>query len=114
MKLHTFLGSSLLAAACLLAGGSTLSVAHAGEYSFKVHNGTDDLITKILVSQNKKSWGFFKIGKGIKAGGNVNLVWDKSTDNEACEQWVKAVFNDGSESKPAKFDFCEDDLEIEF
>jgi len=66
------------------------------------------------VSENKKSWGFFDIGKGIKGGASVDLVWDKSTNNEACKQWVKAVWADGSESTPAKFDFCEDDLDIGF
>ena len=114
MKFQTLFRSFLLAVACLTAGGSTLSVAYAGDYSFTVHNATEDLITKILVSENKRSWGFFKIGRGIKAGASVKLVWDKSTDNEACDQWVKAVFDDGSESKPAKFDFCEKNLEIEF
>lgn len=88
--------------------------ASAEEYSFKVHNTTDTTITKILVSVDGKDYGFFDIGKGIKAGQTVTLTWDSSTNNEPCKEWVKAVFSDGSESKPAKFDFCEEDLELEF
>ena len=90
------------------------TTAFANDFSFKVHNGTDSRITKVLVSENRKSWGFFDVGRGIQPGATMNLVWDKSTNNEACKQWVKAVFADGTEAKPAKFDFCEDDLEIEF
>jgi hypothetical protein len=93
----------------------TVSVAQAAdEYSFKVSNKTESAIKKVLVSQDKKEWGYFNVGKGIGAGKTVTLVWDKSTDNEECKQWVKAVYADGEESEPAKFDFCEDDLEIEF
>jgi len=44
----------------------------------------------------------------------MTLVWSKSTDNEACVQWVKAVYADKTESKPVKFDFCEENLEMEF
>lgn len=103
------------AGACLLLNGTLISTAQAaGSYSFKVYNGTDSRITKILVSENRRSWGQFNIGSGIKPGATVKLVWDSSTDNEECEQYVKAVFADGSEARPAKFDFCERNLEIEF
>ncbi|WP_037085036.1 MULTISPECIES: hypothetical protein [Neorhizobium] len=88
--------------------------AHAAEYSFTATNGTKSPVTKVLVSENKKDWGYFDIGSGIKPGTTVDLVWDKSTNSESCTQWVKANFADGSESEPAKFDFCEDGLEIEF
>lgn len=114
MKLKKTIKVALFSAVCLIANATALSVAHAKEYSFRVHNSTDSRITKILVSENKRDWGFFDIGKGIKSGDNANLIWSKSTNNEACDQWVKAVFADGSEAKPSKFDFCENDLEIEF
>ncbi len=86
----------------------------AQEYSFIVHNKTDTRITKILVSEDGKTYGYFDIGKGIGAGKKVTLAWDKSTNNESCHQWVKAVYADGDESEPARFNFCEDELEIEF
>jgi hypothetical protein len=71
--------------------------AFADEYKFKVTNNTKTVITK-----------------GIKPGATVELVWDKSTNNEACKQHVKAVYADGSESEPAMFDFCESDVALEF
>lgn len=106
--------ATCLATLSLISGLAAPLAALANEFSFKVHNTTDTRITKILVSENRKSWGFFDVGRGIQPGKSMNLVWDKSTNNEACKQWVKAVFADGTEAKPAKFDFCEDDLEIEF
>ena len=93
---------------------SSLPLAAADEYSFTVSNKTEQKIKEVLVSQDKKTWGKFNIGSGIPKGKTVTLVWDKSTNNEACKQWVKAVYADGEESEPAKFDFCEEDLEIEF
>jgi hypothetical protein len=88
--------------------------AFAEEYSFKVTNNTDTKITKILVSEDGDEYGFFKIGSGIAPGKTVTLVWDSSTNGESCEQFFKAVFANGEESEPQKFDFCEDDVELEF
>ncbi|MFN2509602.1 MAG: hypothetical protein ABR589_12625 [Chthoniobacterales bacterium] len=84
------------------------------EYSFKVHNTTEDTITKLLASEDGKTYGFFDVGKGIKPGETVTLVWDKSTNDSSCEHYFKAVYEDGEESEPVKFDFCEEDLELEF
>lgn len=94
--------------------GLISTVAHAGDYSFTATNTTNSPITKVFVSENKKTWGYFDIGSGIKPGSTANLVWDQSTNSESCSQWVKAVYADGSESEPAKFDFCENGLEIDF
>lgn len=88
--------------------------AKADEYSFTATNTTGSTITKVFVSENKKEWGYFDIGSGIKPGKTANLEWDQSTNNENCTQWVKAAYADGSESEPAKFDFCEDGLELNF
>lgn len=111
-----FIAKTIAAAGvCLLLNGTLTTAAQAASsYSFKVYNGTDSRITQILVSENRRSWGQFNIGSGIKPGATVKLVWDSSTDNEECEQYVKAVFADGSEARPTKFDFCERNLEIEF
>ena len=95
------------------ANGFLVSGAHAEEYSFTATNTTNPAITELLVSDNKSDWVYFDIGNGIKPGETVNLVWSQSTNDEACEQWVKATFADGSESEPAKFDFCEDGLELD-
>ena len=100
---------------CLLVFGMTTAYVQAGdEYSFKVSNTSRTTIKKILVSENKSTWGEFDVGSGIRGGDTATLVWDASTNNEACKQWVKAVYSDGSETEPAKFNFCEKGLELEF
>ena len=92
----------------------SFSAFAADEYTFKVHNNSGQTIKKILVSEDGDEYGFFDIGKGIKAGATVSLVWDASTNGESCEQYFKAVFADGSESEPQQFDFCEEELTLEF
>jgi len=78
------------------------------EYSFTVDNATETSIKKILVSEGGKNWGHFDIGSGIAPGETAKLVWDKSTDNESCSQYIKAIYADGSYSEPTHFDFCEE------
>jgi hypothetical protein len=102
----------LLAVTAVLLVG-TVS-AHADDYKFSVHNNTNKAIKKILVSQDGEEYGFFDIGKGIKAGATVELVWDESTNGEDCSQFFKAVFDGGDESEPVQFDFCEEGLTLEF
>ena len=85
-----------------------------GNFSFKVKHTTKDTITKLLASTDDKDYGNFDIGKGIKPGETITLVWDKSTDKSDCEWFFKAVFADGEESEAVSFDFCEEDLELEF
>ena len=101
----------VIAAAATLA--LSLSVS-ADEYSFKVTNNTDTKINKILVSEDGNKYGFFDIGAGIAPGKTVTLVWDSSTDGEDCEQFFKAVFANGEESEPQQFDFCEEEVALEF
>ncbi len=115
MKVHNFAGT-LTVIASLFAGvlAANNATAAESEYSFKVHNNTRTKMTKLLVSEDKKEWGYFDIGSGIAAGGNMTLVWDSSTNNEGCNQYVKAAYADGSESEEAKFNFCEANLELEF
>jgi hypothetical protein len=85
------------------------------EYSFTVRNTTEDKITKLLASEDGEKYGSFDVGRaGIPAGKTVTLKWDKSTNDSNCEWFIKAVFEDGSETKAKKFDFCEEDLELEF
>jgi hypothetical protein len=92
-----------------------LTAAEDKEYSFKVTNTTKDKITKLLASPDGKSYGSFDIGKeGIPGGKTVTLAWDKKTNDSDCEWYFKAQFADGEESEAKAFDFCEDDLELEF
>ena len=85
-----------------------------GDYRFKVHNNTNVKLTKILVSEDGKDWGFFDIGSGIAAGATTELVWAKHTDNSGCDWYFKAQWSDGETSDPTKFDFCEEGLVLEF
>jgi hypothetical protein len=116
MNLQTRFKKSMLVACALLVTTFVTQLAFAADdqYSFKVKNTTDELITKILVSEDGEKYGYFDIGKGIKPGETVTLEWDKSTNSSSCKQWFKAVWESGEEGKPVKFDFCEDDLTLEF
>ena len=91
-----------------------VSAADDEGYTFKVKNTTDEKITKLLASEDGKEYGNFDIGAGIAPGKSMTLEWDKKTEDKSCEWYFKAVFADGEESEPVKFDFCEEDLELEF
>ena len=115
MKNHLKRAGAVFIAACTILVFSVSSMtASEGNYKFKVHNTTDETITKLHASPDGKTYGNFDIGKGIKPGQTVTLVWDKSTDEGECEHYFKATFSDGEESEAVKFDFCEDDLTLEF
>ena len=87
----------------------TLQVSNAlAEYSFTVQNSAETSIEKLLVSEDGDNWGYFDIGSGIAPNETAKLVWDKNTDDESCSQSIKAVYADGSYSKPANFDFCQE------
>ncbi len=112
-----FTGRMVLIGIMVLALAVTFGLAgkvSAQDYSFKVHNTTKNAIKKILVSEDGKTWGHFDVGRGIAPGATTTLVWDNSTNNEECKQYIKAVYDDGSESEPTIFDFCEKKLELEF
>lgn len=98
--------AALYAAAPVVALSLSPRSAHAGDYYFYVENKTNSRIVKLEVSEDKRDWGFFDIGRGIAKGRSSRLVWDESTNSEDCEQWIRARFADGSASEPAKFDFC--------
>lgn len=91
-----------------------MSSSAFAEYSFKLSNNTDNKIVGIEVSEDGKTWGKFDIGSGIAAGTTSKLVWDASTDEGNCEWTFRASFSDGSVSDDVDFDFCEEDLELEF
>lgn len=82
--------------------------ASAQQWYFWVENSADANIQKLLVSENKRHWSYFEIGEGIASGEKAKLVWDESTNNQSCNQWIKAEFSDGGESTPTKINFCKD------
>ena len=114
MRVKSNYGKFLMLAIALVLMSGTLSLAKTFDYRFKVHNNTKQDIKKLQVSEDGKQWGDFDIGSGIKAGATEELVWDKSTDNGACEQYFKVRFADGEWSEAVKFDFCEKGLILEF
>jgi len=114
MKAYSNLAKVSMLTLALVLMSATLGLAKSNEYKFKVHNNTKQAIKKLLVSIDGKKWGEFDIGSGIKAGATETLIWDKSTDNEPCEQYFKVQFADGEWSDAVKFDFCEAGLVLEF
>ena len=112
MSIRNTFKTALLCAAVAL---PALHAVAADQWHFKVTNATESRITKLQVSEDKKEWGDFDIGKGIAPGKTETMVWDSSTDNEGCDQWIRAKFSDGSTSPPSQQNFCEDlDTPIEF
>lgn len=108
------LRKSLLTAAFILVI-SAVGFAQSDEgYTFKVFNNTNMTIKQILVSEDGEEYKYFDIGNGIGIGKTATLVWDESTDDESCTQFFKAVFSNEEVSEPVEFDFCEDDLVLEF
>lgn len=114
MKVYRNLGTALTLGLALVLMSATLSFAKSNDYKFKVHNNTRQAIKKLQVSIDGKKWGVFDIGDGIAAGATEELIWDKSTDNEPCEQYFRVQFADGEWSDAVKFDFCEKGLVLEF
>lgn len=114
MKLQNRLSKAAVLASAFLVIAIFSPVVRGKDYSFKVHSNTKETITKLLVSEDGKTYGYFDIGDGIKAGETETLTWDKSTHSQACPQWFKAVRESGEEGKPVRFDFCEKDLSLEF
>lgn len=86
-----------------------VSRVHAS-YTFKVHNKTDNKIVGLLASEDGKTYRPFDIGNGIAAGKVVTMEWDESTDDGNCEWYFKARLDDGEETDPVEFDFCEKNL----
>src|SRR6266849_10129243 len=104
MRVNSNFGKIVMLATALVLMSFTLSFAKPSvDYRFKVHNNTKQAIKKIKVSDDGKKWGYFDIGDGIAAGATEELIWDKSTDNGACEWKFKAVFADGEESEAVEF-----------
>ena len=103
-----------LAAAVVLPRLAVAADEEGKEYSFILHNTTQEKITSLMVSEDGEKWGKFDVGEGLAPGQSAKFVWDKSTNNQKCTQYVKAEFEDGSESKPVQHDFCKEGLELGF
>lgn len=112
MSMNKKVWAAMLGAAFVL---PAMQATAADQWHFVVANKTESRIVKLQVSEDRKQWGDFDIGRGIAAGETATLIWDASTDNEDCNQWIRAKFMDGSYSEASKQDFCKDlDDPIEF
>jgi len=60
-----------------------------------------------------KSTRFFFFYVFQRLGSELDFFFKKTIDS-GCKWYFKAVFEDGDESAAKKFDFCEEDLELEF
>ena len=104
-----------VALVCAVLGFAAMQAHAADEWHFVVSNKTSSKIVKLQVSEDKSEWGDFDVGSGIAPGATETMIWDHSTDNEGCEQWMRAKFADGTSSPASKQDFCQDlDDPIEF
>lgn len=104
---------ALTACAVIFAAVAFGAVYANGGYTFKLHNKSSKTIKSMLASEDGEHWGHFDIGDGIEPGQTVKIAWNKATDDQSCEQEFKVVFEDGSETAPAKFDFCDESVELE-
>jgi hypothetical protein len=111
---NTLLLSFAFAAAIVLPRLSIAAEDEGKEYSFVLHNTTQEKLTGLMVSEDGEKWGKFDVGAGLKPGESAKFVWDKATNSQSCTQYVKAEFEDGSESKPVQHDFCKEGLELGF
>ena len=85
------------------------------QYTFTVRNHNVQRITKLLASEDGKNYSKFDLGKeGIDVGETMKLNWDKSTNKSGCKWYIKAVYADKSVGDAVQFDFCEEDLVIDF
>ena len=76
-------------------------------YSFTIYNKTERVITKIFVSEDGDDYKLFDIGEGIVPSTTAELIWTESTNLTGCRQYIRAQFEDDSQSETVKFDFCE-------
>lgn len=90
------------------------SPAAFAEYQFQIENNSGQDIVAVVVSEDGEDWGAFDIGAGIPAGVTADMVWASSTDESGCVWYFMAAFADGSDSDVVEFDFCEDELVIQF
>lgn len=83
------------------------------QYSFRIYNHTERIITKIFVSEDGDDYRLFDIGEGIVPSTTAELIWTETTHLTGCRQYLRALFDDDSLSAPVRLDFCEPDVVLE-
>jgi hypothetical protein len=80
--------------------------AQSADWYFYVENHRKSTITRLEAKERGGNWKRFNLNGGIRGGRRVRIDWSASTNNEDCKQFLRATFADGSVSRPAMFDFC--------
>ena len=83
------------------------------EYSFRIYNNTERVITKIFVSEDGDDYRLFDIGEGIIPSTAAELIWTETTRLTGCRQYFRALFDDDSLSEAVRLDFCEPGVVLE-
>ena len=79
----------------------------------RVSNSSNKKIAKIVASSDGENYGLFSSGNGIKPGETVEYGWD-TQGKTTCVVYLKAVYADRSESKPAQVDPCRGNVAVDF
>ncbi|MDB9515074.1 hypothetical protein PN499_28120 [Kamptonema animale CS-326] len=113
MQAHSMATTKFLKVAVAIAG-ATLSLVSilanptkAEEFRFTIQNNSDVAVSQVLVSEDGETWGYFNLDSNIAPDTEGEMVWGEHTNHEACSQWIKIGYVDGTITEPAKFDFCE-------
>lgn len=112
MQRHTMIAPKLLKVAVTTAGAALSLVSifanptKAQDFTFTLQNNTDVAVSQVLVSEDGENWGYFNLESNIAPGTEGELVWGEHTNHEACSQWIKIGYVNGTITPPAKFDFC--------
>ncbi len=100
--------SSIAAFLVALTLALALVPAFAEQWYFYVENKTDSKMTGLYASEDGQTWGRFDLGSGVAPGQRVKMIWSKATNDQSCNQYLKATFADGTSIKSEKTDFCTD------
>ena len=84
------------------------TIAKAEQWFFFVQNDTGSKIIKLEAKEKNGSWASFRLSGGISPGERAKIVWAESTNNQGCDQYLRATYADGSKSPSTIFDFCKD------
>ena len=97
-----------IAVGAAIAAISSLQRVNAEQWYFFVKNESKHKIVKLEVKEKNGGWGGFSLGGGIAPGKTKQIIWAESTNNQDCNQYLRATFSDGARSPAGKFDFCKD------
>jgi hypothetical protein len=106
-KTSLYLATATLSTAAMLMSAIPGKAQERSQWYFFVTNSSDSAINQLMVSLDDNEWHSFN-NSYVAPGKTKKFNWYKKTDNDTCEQWIKAEFADGEESTPIKIDFCSD------